>query len=99
MEFSGPPGRSPGRVRTGQEAGDRRTAAAPPPASWAEASVSPSRQRIVRIFGIVSALAMLSGENPAAPIHFSYRPIGFRLENCETLRRHAPETMAGGVAI
>ncbi len=35
----------------------------------------------------------------SAPIHFSYRPIDFRLDSCETERRHAPETMAGGVAV
>ena len=34
-----------------------------------------------------------------APIHFRYQPIDFRLDSCETPRRHAPETMAGGVAI
>ncbi len=35
---------------------------------------------------------------PPAPIHFSHRELPFRVENCETSRRHAPETMAGGVA-
>ena len=30
---------------------------------------------------------------------FRVHAIGFRLENCETLRRHAPETMVGGVAL
>jgi hypothetical protein len=40
-----------------------------------------------------------SGLNPPAPIHFTYKPIAFRLESCETPRRHAPETMAGGVAV
>lgn len=39
------------------------------------------------------------GQNPAAAIHFLYRPIDFRLESSETPERHAPETMAGGVAI
>ena len=39
------------------------------------------------------------GQNTAAPIHFTYRPIDFRLDSCETPRRHAPETMAGGVAV
>jgi hypothetical protein len=39
------------------------------------------------------------GQNATAPIHFSYRPIDFRLDSCETPRRHAPETMAGGVAV
>jgi enediyne biosynthesis protein E4 len=46
-----------------------------------------------------SAWDILSGENAAAPIHFHYQPIDFRLESCETPRRHAPETMAGGVAV
>src|SRR5690242_17508606 len=39
------------------------------------------------------------GQNPAAPIHFTYRPIDFQLDSCETEQRHAPETMAGGVAV
>jgi len=43
--------------------------------------------------------AMVSGQNAPSPIHFTYRPIGFRLDSCETPRRHAPETMAGGVAV
>src|ERR1022692_1148644 len=34
-----------------------------------------------------------------SPIHFSYRAIAFRLDSCDTDRRHAPETMAGGVAV
>jgi enediyne biosynthesis protein E4 len=48
---------------------------------------------------VIAAWAILSGQNSPAPIHFQYRPIAFRLENCETLRRPAPETMAGGVAL
>ena len=48
---------------------------------------------------LAAAWAIASGQNPAASIHFTYQPIGFRLENSETLRRHAPETMAGGVAL
>jgi len=32
-------------------------------------------------------------------IHFAFRPIAFTLESCETPERHAPETMAGGVAV
>jgi hypothetical protein len=39
------------------------------------------------------------GQNATAPIHFTYRPINFRLDSCETPQRHAPETMAGGVAV
>ncbi len=34
-----------------------------------------------------------------ASIHFSFRPIQFALDSCETPQRHAPETMAGGVAV
>jgi len=36
---------------------------------------------------------------PASPIRFAYRPIDFVLDSCETPERHAPETMAGGVAV
>jgi hypothetical protein len=34
-----------------------------------------------------------------APIRFTYQPIDFKLDNSETPERHAPETMAGGVAV
>ena len=34
-----------------------------------------------------------------SPIIFRYEPVSFRLENSETPERHAPETMAGGVAV
>lgn len=34
-----------------------------------------------------------------SPIHFLFRPIAFSLDSCETPQRHAPETMAGGVAV
>jgi hypothetical protein len=42
---------------------------------------------------------LLSGQNPQSPIHFAYKPIDFRLESSETAQHHAPETMAGGVAL
>jgi len=35
----------------------------------------------------------------AAPIHFSFHPIDFFLDSDETPQRHAPETMAGAVAV
>ena len=35
----------------------------------------------------------------ASPIHFSFHAIPFSLDSCETEQRHAPETMAGGVAV
>jgi len=34
-----------------------------------------------------------------SPIRFSYQPIDFKLDSSETPERHAPETMAGGVAV
>ena len=43
--------------------------------------------------------AVLSGQNPPSPIHFTYKPIDFKLDSSETPQRHAPETMAGGVAV
>ena len=43
--------------------------------------------------------AVLSGQNPQSPIHFTYKPIDFKLDSSETPQRHAPETMAGGVAL
>jgi hypothetical protein len=57
------------------------------------------------ITAAVVALAALLGPAlwqaaPAeSPIHFVYRPIPFTLDACETPERHAPETMAGGVAV
>ena len=40
------------------------------------------------------------GEHPAdSPISFAFQSIDFKLDSCETLERHAPETMAGGVAV
>jgi hypothetical protein len=43
--------------------------------------------------------AALSGQTPPSPIHFTYKPIDFKLDSSETPQRHAPETMAGGVAV
>ncbi len=34
-----------------------------------------------------------------SPIQFTYQPIAFELDSSETPERHAPETMAGGVAV
>jgi len=42
---------------------------------------------------------LVFSQSASAPIHFSYRPIDFRVESCETDRRHAPETMEGGMAL
>ena len=50
---------------------------------------------------LVSQPAKLVADNPssASPISFTYQLIPFRLESSETPERHAPETMAGGVAV
>ncbi len=48
---------------------------------------------------VAGAWAILFAQNAASPIHFKYQPIAFQLDSCETSRRHAPETMAGGVAV
>ena len=39
------------------------------------------------------------GTATGSPIHFTYQPIDFQLDSSETPERHAPETMAGGVAV
>ncbi len=53
------------------------------------------------VAALAGAVLWLVAAPPVAesPIRFAYRPIDFMLENCETPERHAPETMAGGVAI
>jgi hypothetical protein len=48
---------------------------------------------------LLAMLAAAFSQSTPAPIHFIYRPIDFRLDSCETPRRHAPETMEGGMAI
>ena len=47
---------------------------------------------------LLGALSRGAAPDPA-PIHFAFRPIPFSLDSCETPERHAPETMAGGVAV
>jgi hypothetical protein len=61
-------------------------------------------RRDLRVFGSAAGLLVVFwaggiSQNASAPIHFTYRPIDFRLDSCVTERRHAPETMAGGMAI
>ena len=45
------------------------------------------------------ALTSPAQASPDSPIRFTYQPIDFQLETDETPERHAPETMAGGVAV
>src|SRR5579864_2513916 len=49
-----------------------------------------------------TAKPLPSSAPPAAtesPIRFTYQAIDFKLDSSETPERHAPETMAGGVAV
>src|SRR5689334_22413951 len=62
--------------------------------------------RKIAIGGLLFGCVILAGARlwrvaagAESPIRFRYQPISFRLENSETPERHAPETMAGGVAI
>jgi hypothetical protein len=48
---------------------------------------------------LTAAWAIAAGQDASPPIHFAFRSLDFRLDSCETPQRHAPETMAGGVAI
>jgi hypothetical protein len=60
------------------------------------------RPAIIGAVGVLTALlgpALWRAAPAESPIHFVYRPIAFTLDTCETLERHAPETMAGGVAV
>ena len=58
-----------------------------------------SLQPAIAVLGLSAAAWVVAGQSARAPIHFAYRPIDFRLESSETPERHAPETMAGGVAL
>ncbi len=42
---------------------------------------------------------LVLSQPPPSPIRFAYQPIDFTLDSCETAEHHAPETMAGGVAV
>lgn len=46
-----------------------------------------------------NASSPASNRSTTGDISFSYRPIDFRLDSSESPERHAPETMAGGVAV
>jgi len=50
------------------------------------------------LFGAAVWLAAAQSD-AGSPIRFRYAPIDFTLDSCETSDRHAPETMAGGVAV
>jgi hypothetical protein len=48
---------------------------------------------------IAGSIAPAPEDSAASPIRFSFHPIAFSLDSGETPQRHAPETMAGGVAV
>jgi hypothetical protein len=51
---------------------------------------------------VVSGIAWRNSafaQSATPPIHFAFRSIPFLLDSSETAQRHAPETMAGGVAV
>ena len=73
-------------------------------------SMAPFKARLIPRFLLFAILVILattgiafqsvrSDEPKKSPIHFSFRPIAFSLDSCETPERHSPETMAGGVAV
>ncbi|MCW5980697.1 MAG: CRTAC1 family protein [Bryobacteraceae bacterium] len=51
------------------------------------------------LFLCILLAGVANAQNAASPIHFTFRSIPFTLDNSETPRRHAPETMAGGLAV
>jgi enediyne biosynthesis protein E4 len=72
------------------------------PSPIIESGIVTLRKLVLLIGGIATVcggwLAALPQTTPG-PIRFAYQPIPFRLDSCETPERHAPETMAGGVAV
>lgn len=66
---------------------------------------------LLPLFAVLMPLAALHPQSPPklptssakpagdSPIRFAFQPIDFKLDSDETPERHAPETMAGGVAV
>jgi enediyne biosynthesis protein E4 len=48
---------------------------------------------------VSSSTAQTSGATGGSPLRFAYEAIDFKLDSDETPEHHAPETMAGGVAL
>src|SRR5258706_7546021 len=53
----------------------------------------------VSLVSNASRTARIGGPPVESPIRFAFRPIDFRLDTSETLERHEPEAMGGGVAV
>jgi hypothetical protein len=66
---------------------------------FAPASVHMPSPVLLSAFGQTSRPAETADKLSESPIQFIYQPIDFNLDSCETPVRHAPETMAGGVAV
>jgi hypothetical protein len=66
---------------------------------FATSSLHPPGPLLLRAFAQMARAAETTDKPSESPIQFVYQPIDFRLDSCETPQRHAPETMAGGVAV
>src|SRR5882724_3106777 len=49
--------------------------------------------------GAIAWKRSVGAPSTKSPVHFSFRAIPFSLDSSESPQRHAPETMAGGVAV
>jgi hypothetical protein len=66
---------------------------------FATSSLHPPSPLLLPALGQTSRVAETTDKPRESPIQFAYQPIDFKLDSCETPERHAPETMAGGVAV
>ena len=66
---------------------------------WSQCHNHPQMPALRNTALVPLLLALASGGVTESPIRFNWRPIAFTLDSCETPQRHAPETMAGGVAV
>jgi hypothetical protein len=51
------------------------------------------------LYLMCGATYLSTQDQASSAIHFSFHPIAFSLDSSESAQRHAPETMAGGVAV
>ena len=58
-----------------------------------------ARLLVLSVLFLAAGWRLVRSQTPVSPIRFTYQPIDFTLDSCETPERHAPETMAGGVAV
>jgi enediyne biosynthesis protein E4 len=72
--------------------------AAPPGKPWLAATGC----ALIALFAVgtvISSSHIASAQTDKSAIHFAFHPIGFSLDSSESFEKHAPETMAGGVAV